>query len=118
MAELVERSRADALPMPRDKWLLAGDPSQALYWAQQWAEDSNAINCDFVYGRYRNGSDLYLDNGYAKDAFPIVELQIAKAAWRLGGWLNGIALKYLKPVNVLDQSGSAPRHSMLSLDDL
>lgn len=112
--ELVNRTQSDVLPIPRHKWLLAQSPDQALYWAEQWAKDSNGLNCDFVYGRYVNGSDLYLENDYAKDAFPILELQIAKAAWRLGGWLNAIAAKYMKSMNGYNSSGD----SFNSNDDL
>ena len=60
-----------------------------------WAKDSNAIVCDYAYGRYTNGSDLYKD-GYAAGAFHIVELQLAKAAWRTAGWLNTLANAYLR----------------------
>jgi hypothetical protein len=40
-----------------------------------------------VYSQITNGSDLGTD-GYALGAVPIVELQISKAAYRLGTWLN------------------------------
>lgn len=106
-AKLVERTREDAFLVPRDKWLMASDPSKAIYWAEQWAKDSNALNCDFVYGRYINGSDLYLENKYARDALAVLELQTAKAAWRLGGWLNAIAELHLHSQNWLCASDQA-----------
>jgi hypothetical protein len=62
---------------------------------ERWARDSNALVCDYAYGRYTNGSDLYKD-GYAAGAFHIVELQLVKAAWRTAGWLNTLANAYLK----------------------
>lgn len=67
---------------------------RGTYCPELWAQDSNAIVCDYAYGRYVNGSDLYHD-GYAAGAFHIVELQLAKAAWRTSGWLNTIASAYL-----------------------
>jgi hypothetical protein len=82
---------------------------------ERWAQDSNAIVCDYAYGRYTNGSDLYKD-GYAAGAFHIVELQLVKAAWRTAGWLNTLASAYLpqsqfgrndigNPVNSQSSSG-------------
>jgi hypothetical protein len=55
-----------------------------------WAHESNAWTCDYVYNRVYNNTDL-LASGYAQGAFPIVELQISKAALRLGTWLNILA---------------------------
>lgn len=74
--------------------MCAWDIDRATYCPEKWAQDSNAIVCDYAYGRYVNGSDLYLD-GYAKGAFHIVENQLAKAAWRTAGWLNTVANRYL-----------------------
>lgn len=54
-----------------------------------WARDSNEWNCDYVYSQIFNNTDL-LTSGYAEGGFPIVELQVSKAALRLGTWLNQI----------------------------
>lgn len=67
---------------------------RGTYCPELWTQDSNAIVCDYAYSRYVNGSDL-LHGGYAKGAFHIVELQLAKAAWRTAGWLKTIASQYL-----------------------
>ena len=40
-----------------------------------------------MYKNLEQGDDVAA-NGYAKGAVPIVELQISKAALRLGTWLN------------------------------
>ena len=69
--------------------------NRGTWCAERWARDSNAIVCDYAYGRYTNGSDLYKD-GYAAGAFHIIELQLAKAAWRTAGWLNTLANAFLK----------------------
>lgn len=70
------------------------DIERGTYCPELWAKDSNAIVCDYAYGRYENGTDL-LKSGYAEGAFHIVENQLAKAAWRTAGWLNAIATVYL-----------------------
>lgn len=68
-------------------WLSCVDPSTPEKCAATWARESNRWDCDYVYQRVRNDTDLGTD-GYATGAVPIVELQISKAALRLGTWLN------------------------------
>lgn len=88
---LFQRIQHDTFVVPRSEWDLCGfDVRRGTYCPELWARDSNGIVCTYAYGKYTNGSDL-LSSGYAKEAFPIVELQLAKAAWRLAGWLNAIA---------------------------
>lgn len=71
------------------------DVNRGTYCPELWAQDSNALVCDYAYGRlpagYDNGTDLLNDSDYAKGGIHIVENQLAKAAWRLSGWLNTIA---------------------------
>jgi hypothetical protein len=80
-------------------WLACSDPSTPEKCASIWAGESNRWTCDYVYSRVRNDTDLGTD-GYAVGAVPIVELQIAKAAYRLGTWLNklvdGVKVEYVK----------------------
>lgn len=52
-----------------------------------YAKESNKWDCDYVWSKVRNDTDLGT-NGYAEGGVPIVELQISKAAYRLGTWLN------------------------------
>lgn len=83
---------------PQSEWT-AGcefEINRGTFCPERWARDSNAIVCDYAYGRYINGSDLYKD-GYAAGAFHVVELQLVKAAWRTAGWLNTLANAYLRP---------------------
>jgi hypothetical protein len=68
-------------------WLECSDPSTPEECATRWATESNKWTCDYVYSRVHNDTDLGTD-GYAAGAVPIVELQISKAALRLGTWLN------------------------------
>lgn len=83
---LVHRIRTDDFEVPKHKWLSCSDPTTPQDCALHWALESNKWNCDYVYGALRNDTDLSGD--YAHNAFPIVELQISKAALRLGTWLN------------------------------
>jgi hypothetical protein len=68
-------------------WLACSDPSTPEKCAAGWATESNRWTCDYVYKYARNDTDLGT-SGYAFGAVPIVELQISKAAIRLGTWLN------------------------------
>lgn len=68
-------------------WLSCANPSTPEECATSWAKESNRWDCDYVYSRVRNDTDLGTD-GYATGGVPIVELQISKAALRLGTWLN------------------------------
>ncbi|KXT09311.1 hypothetical protein AC579_261 [Pseudocercospora musae] len=80
---------------PIDDWAICNwDIERGTYCPEKWAQSSNAIVCDYACGRYVNGSDVYKD-GYARGAYHIVDLQLAKAAWRLAGWLNSLAGMYL-----------------------
>lgn len=70
-------------------WLTCSDPSNPETCATRWATESNRWTCDYVYRNIDNGTDLGTD-GYAAGAVPIIELQISKAALRLGTWLNNL----------------------------
>ncbi|KAJ7170247.1 S1/P1 nuclease [Mycena crocata] len=51
-----------------------------------WAQDSNKIDCSYVF-TFKSGTDL-CTSSYYTGAVPIIETQIAKAGYRLAGWLN------------------------------
>jgi hypothetical protein len=68
-------------------WLKCSDPLTPEQCAARWAMESNRWTCDYVYSRVHNDTDLAID-GYALGAVPVVELQVSKAALRLGTWLN------------------------------
>jgi hypothetical protein len=78
--------KSDFTPLPT-LWLACTDPFTPEECATTWAKESNKWDCDYVYSKIHNGSDLGTD-GYADGAVPIVELQMSKAALRLGTWLN------------------------------
>ncbi|KAF2435581.1 phospholipase C/P1 nuclease [Tothia fuscella] len=91
MAALVDRIRANAFAEPTTSWLQCINPATPVTCAMAWAAESNAWTCSYVYKQVYNNTDL-LDSGYAQGAFPIIELQISKAALRLATWLNTLAL--------------------------
>jgi hypothetical protein len=84
---LVSRIHKDQFYSAPYMWLACSDPYRPEECATSWAKESNKWDCDYVYSRVRNDTDLGED-GYADGAVPIVELQISKAALRLGTWLN------------------------------
>lgn len=71
-------------------WLACSDPNTPARCATIWARESNSWNCDYVYKHFDNTTDL-ATSGYAAGAYPIVELQVSKAALRLATWLNKLA---------------------------
>jgi hypothetical protein len=70
-------------------WLQCADPSTPEKCAEVWAKESNALACSYVYKYANNGTDLG-ESGYALGAVPIAELRMAKAAVRLGNWLERV----------------------------
>lgn len=102
---LADRIRNDEFYEAPYMWLKCSDPSTPERCASLWATESNRWTCDYVYKHVRNGTDLGTD-GYALGAVPIVELQISKAAYRLGTWLNklieGVEAEHCKQTSMLE----------------
>ncbi|KAF2839205.1 nuclease PA3 [Patellaria atrata CBS 101060] len=94
MINLVDRINKDSFSVPTSEWLSCTNPNTPQQCALAWARDSNTWTCRYVYKYAYNNTDL-LESGYAKGAYPIVELQISKAALRLGTWLNILVGKEL-----------------------
>ncbi|RDL30671.1 Phospholipase C nuclease [Venustampulla echinocandica] len=73
-------------------WLAGMDISDAVTSSMIWATDSNSYVCSSV---MPNGSteteNVDLSGDYYAEALPIIQLQIAKAGYRLAAWLNLIA---------------------------
>lgn len=87
MKKLLARLLEDDFLEPTADWVKCTDPTTPIDCALQWARESNKWTCNYVYSELRNDTDL-LTSGYAEGAFPIVEMQVSKAAVRLGIWLN------------------------------
>lgn len=86
-AALTQRVRNDDFFTPTSKWLTCTDPATPVDCAMDWAVDSNTWNCDYVYSQDFTKPDLQT-SGYFEGAYPIVEIQMSKAALRLATWLN------------------------------
>lgn len=84
---LTKRIKRDDFFIPTAKWLSCADPATPVACAMEWATDSNVWNCDYIYSQDFTKPDLKT-SGYFEGAYPIVELQMSKAALRLATWLN------------------------------
>jgi hypothetical protein len=73
-------------------WISGLDISDAKTTALTWATDANKYVCSVVIPKGQSaveGKDLYPT--YYDSAIPTIELQIAKAGYRLAHWLDAIA---------------------------
>ncbi|KAI1164402.1 nuclease P1 [Nemania serpens] len=84
---IVSRIREDDFFIPTAEWVSCTDPGQPAGCATIWARDTNAWTCDYVYSQIFNNTDV-ATSGYAEGAYPIVEVQVAKAALRTATWFN------------------------------
>ncbi|KAF2139803.1 uncharacterized protein K452DRAFT_310189 [Aplosporella prunicola CBS 121167] len=90
---LLPRIKKDLFFEPTASWLACTDPATPIECALAWARDSNSWTCDYTYSQNYNATDL-ATSGYSVGAYPIVELQVSKAALRLGTWLNRLVAEY------------------------
>ena len=86
---LIARIDSGSYSSQKASWVSCANPKTASTCALQWAQDANAYNCQYVLKTNESGQEL---NGtYYTGAEPIIELQLAKAGYRLGTYLNAIA---------------------------
>lgn len=86
---LVARMDSGSYSEEKESWLSCVNPKTARDCALSWARDANAYNCEYVLKT--DGSGQELDGEYYAGAKPIIELQIAKAGYRLGAYINAMA---------------------------
>lgn len=68
---------------------MLSDPSRT---ALEWARDTNAFVCQTVLPMGEEAVEgMELSGVYYESAVPVVEMQIAKAGFRLAAWLDLIA---------------------------
>lgn len=73
-------------------WLTGIDLSDPVTSAMTWASDANAYVCTTVIPSGVSAVEgVDLSGAYYNKAIPVIELQIAKAGYRLAAWLNLIA---------------------------
>lgn len=87
--KLIARIDGGAYAGQKGGWVSCGDVATASTCALQWAQDANAINCQYVLKTNETGAEL--DGAYYVGAQPWIELQISKGGYRLGAWLNTLA---------------------------
>ena len=107
-AGIVSRINDDYFFEPVDDCVVCTDLSRSLQCALVWARESNDWTCQYVYSHKITETDL-LTSGYAEGAYPIVELQTAKAAKRLSIWLDAlVAGSYQRDRKVVQQTYLRP----------
>ncbi|KAL9000556.1 MAG: hypothetical protein Q9169_000849 [Polycauliona sp. 2 TL-2023] len=73
----------------KESWVACTDVETASKCALSWARDANGINCDYVLKV--DETDRELDGAYYAGAKPFIQMQIAKAGFRLASWVNNLA---------------------------
>lgn len=86
-SKMVRRLHSDNYFIPTSEMISCTNPGTPQACAMNWARDTNEWTCDYVYSQIFNGTDL-ATSGYSKGAYPIVEVQTAKAAIRMATWFN------------------------------
>lgn len=86
---LIARIDSGSYSSQKASWVSCVDITKASACALTWAQDANAYNCQYVLKMDESGQEL--DGSYYTGAEPIIELQIAKAGYRLGAYLNKLA---------------------------
>lgn len=84
---MVRRLHADNYFIPTSEMAACTNPGTPQGCAMAWARDTNEWTCDYVYSQIFNSTDL-ATSGYSEGAWPIVEVQAAKAALRMATWFN------------------------------
>ena len=111
--ELITDIESGSYKSEAASWIKGDTVSDVVTTATSWASDANAYVCSVVMPNgakvLEDMSDLYPT--YYNSAIPTIELQIAKAGYRLGNWLNliytsEIASKKRSPIS---ERRSAPR---------
>lgn len=70
-------------------WVSCANIYAAGACALAWAQDANAINCQYVLQVDETGQEL--SGSYYTGALPYIEIQIAKGGYRLAAWINALA---------------------------
>ena len=73
----------------KSSWISCANIKTASACALAWAQDANAINCQYVLQMDETGQEL--SGNYYTGALPYIELQIAKGGYRLAAWINALA---------------------------
>jgi hypothetical protein len=97
-ADLVKEIDSGKYKSVAASWLKGIDIDDPISTAMVWARDGNSYVCTVVLpkgGAILNNTELY--PAYYDSAVATVEMQIAKAGYRLAKWLDAIAERQKKP---------------------
>ncbi|CAL8577610.1 hypothetical protein XPA_003434 [Xanthoria parietina] len=86
---LIAAIDSGAYASQKASWVSCTDVRTASACALSWARDANGINCAYVL--QVDETDRELDGAYYSGAKPYIEMQIAKAGYRLGTYVNNLA---------------------------
>ncbi|KAL2269628.1 hypothetical protein VTJ83DRAFT_1812 [Remersonia thermophila] len=89
--ELAREIRGGRYAAAAGEWLRSTNISDPHSTAMAWASESNAIVCSHVFTsdpEHMHGQEL--GGEYYEKAAPVVELQVARAGYRLAAWLDMI----------------------------
>ncbi|KAL8783111.1 MAG: hypothetical protein Q9213_004868 [Squamulea squamosa] len=87
--KLIAAIDSGAYASQKASWISCTNVNTASACALSWAQDANKINCAYVLKV--DETNMELDGAYYTGAKPYIELQIAKAGYRLGTWVNNLA---------------------------
>jgi len=87
--DLITRIDNGTYEAEKGNWVSCVDIATASDCGLAWAQDANALNCQYVLKSDETGAEL--DGSYYTGAQPYLELQIAKGGYRLGAYLNNLA---------------------------
>ncbi|KXG50256.1 S1/P1 nuclease [Penicillium griseofulvum] len=106
---LVDEIKSGAYKKQAKKWTKGDDIGNAIKTATRWAADANAYICTVVMpdgAAALQTGDLYPE--YYNSVTGTIEIQVAKAGYRLANWLNTIYKKKVKH-NKGGKFGKGPR---------
>jgi hypothetical protein len=86
---LIDEIRGGKYANATASWLQGIVANDSIASSMHWAIDSNAYVCSTVVPEGEEGVEgQELSGGYYDSAIPVVQVQIAKAGYRLAAWLN------------------------------
>ncbi|KAI1379790.1 S1/P1 nuclease [Hypoxylon crocopeplum] len=103
-ANLTDQIKSGKYELASKLWSAGMSIDDPIVTAMGWANESNAIVCSHVFPEGPEtivGQELAGD--YYEKAAPVIELQVAKAGYRLAAWLDLIAEKASGTVQPVDE---------------
>ncbi|KAK3060461.1 hypothetical protein LTS18_008497 [Coniosporium uncinatum] len=90
--DLISRINNGTYTPHKRSWISNLNVSDAITTSMGWARDANSHVCSTVLPEGQSAVEgMELDGEYYDSAIAVIEEQIAKAGYRLAGWLNTIA---------------------------